>query len=166
MNITLYDGCDCITHNFKEPCRVSNNKKWRPGVDAVNVRPLETKHVKFTATQLHDRLIIFFIENFSTNREGCNFLTKEMSTFTPLPTEVKSENIISRFKALILDFLFVQSNLLRRFVLYMEHRFQLLLLLSKIKKIWKRNIALVSLVIILWFIIECVNCTTVKLSDN
>jgi hypothetical protein len=53
----------------------------------------------------------FFIETFSTNRGRCNFLTKRVTVFNSLPTEIKSENIISKFKALILNLLCVQSNL-------------------------------------------------------
>jgi Reverse transcriptase (RNA-dependent DNA polymerase) len=54
----------------------------------------------------------FFIETFSTNRGRCNFLTEGVTIFNSLPTALKSENVISRFKRLLLDFLCVQSNLL------------------------------------------------------
>jgi hypothetical protein len=53
----------------------------------------------------------FFIETFSTNRGRCNFLTEGVTIFNSLPIALKSENVISRFKRLLFDFLCVQSNL-------------------------------------------------------
>jgi hypothetical protein len=53
----------------------------------------------------------FFISTFSTNRGRYNVLTKGLTLFNSLPVEIKTENVISRFKMILLDYICTQSDL-------------------------------------------------------